>query len=239
MRNPNYLLLILIFLSSQLLAQDTVYYSQPCIETKQKSECSFYTVTTRDKSDTSIKYYNAYFASGAIKSKATIIKGVETGKTIEYYETGKVHYEVECDQHGVQSIHSYWKLGAPKRSEIYKNGTRVQGTCYNLMGKEIPFTPFEEEAQFPGGEDSLIKFLNDKIIYPQEAQAKNIQGKVIVTFVIKADGSIYNPRVIKSVDPQIDAEALRVIRIMPKWKPSKQDGEATNQAFTIPIVFQI
>ena len=101
------------------------------------------------------------------------------------------------------------------------------------------FQVVEEQPMFPGGMQELMKFLQTNIRYPKEAQARGLQGRVVVQFVVNTDGSICDENVVKSVDPQLDAEALRVVRSMPNWTPGKQRGEAVRVRFTIPVTFKL
>ena len=84
-----------------------------------------------------------------------------------------------------------------------------------------------------------MKFLGKNIKYPPQAMENEIQGRVIVTFVIMKDGSITNAEVVRGVDPLLDKEALRVVNLMPKWKPGKQRGKAVNVKYTIPVTFRL
>ena len=93
--------------------------------------------------------------------------------------------------------------------------------------------------QFPGGPAALMEFLSKNVKYPQEAYKNGIQGRVIVTFVINKDGSISDAKVVKSVDPQLDEEALRVVHSMPNWIPGRQNGEPVNVKYTVPITFKL
>ena len=97
----------------------------------------------------------------------------------------------------------------------------------------------EEMPMFPGGMQELMKFMQKEIKYPAEAQDKGIQGRVVVQFVVNKDGSITEATVLKSVDPQLDAEALRVVNAMPNWTPGKDKGEAVRTHFTIPVSFRL
>ena len=92
---------------------------------------------------------------------------------------------------------------------------------------------------YPGGMQELMKYLQKEMKYPKEAQDKGIQGRVIVQFVVNKDGSICEANVVKSVDPLLDAEALRVVNAMPHWTPGKQRGQAVNVRFTLPLTFRL
>jgi protein TonB len=87
--------------------------------------------------------------------------------------------------------------------------------------------------------DALMKFLQQNIKYPEQAQKDSIQGRVIVQFVINKMGQVTDPTIMRSVSPELDAEALRVTNAMPLWTPGKQKGKAVNVKFTLPITFKL
>ena len=101
------------------------------------------------------------------------------------------------------------------------------------------FDVVEQMPEFPGGQEELMKFLQTNVKYPKEATDKGIQGRVIVSFVVKSDGSITDAEVVRSVNPLLDAEALRVVKLMPKWKPGMQSGKVVNVKYNIPVVFRL
>lgn len=101
------------------------------------------------------------------------------------------------------------------------------------------FAVVEEMPSFPGGDAALMSYISKSIKYPSIAQENGIQGRVICTFVINRDGKVTNAEVIRSVDPSLDKEALRVINNMPTWKPGKQRGKPVRVKYTLPIVFRL
>lgn len=101
------------------------------------------------------------------------------------------------------------------------------------------FQVVEEMPEFPGGMGECLKFLGKNIKYPTISQENGVQGKVIVQFVVNKDGTIVDPVVVRSVDPYLDKEALRVIATMPKWKPGKQRGKAVRVKYTVPVTFKL
>ncbi|MBQ8887964.1 MAG: energy transducer TonB, partial [Bacteroidaceae bacterium] len=111
-------------------------------------------------------------------------------------------------------------------------------TPANVDEKAI-FTVCEEMPTFPGGMTECMKFLSKNVDYPKEAQDNGIQGRVIVQFVVKKDGSITDAKVVRGVDPSLDKEALRIINLMPKWTPGKQRGKAVNVKYTVPVMFRL
>lgn len=101
------------------------------------------------------------------------------------------------------------------------------------------FDAVEEQPSFPGGQGALMAWLNDNIKYPVVAAENGIQGKVIVQFVVGKNGSISNVKVLRSVDPSLDKEAVRVVSNMPNWTPGKQNGASVNVRFTLPVTFRL
>lgn len=101
------------------------------------------------------------------------------------------------------------------------------------------FTAVESQAQFPGGQAALMRWLSTNLRYPERAQQADIQGRVIVKFVVNADGSIEQASVVRGVDPDLNAEAIRVIKQMPRWQPGKNNGQAVRSFFTLPITFKL
>lgn len=120
------------------------------------------------------------------------------------------------------------KAETPETNTAVGTFEPVQGDVFDVV---------EEMPQYPGGAQALLEFLNNNVQYPEEAEKAGIQGRVIATFVVEKDGSVSNAKVVKSVDPLLDAEALRVISAMPKWKPGKQNGQVVRVKYTVPLSF--
>lgn len=104
---------------------------------------------------------------------------------------------------------------------------------------EDAFDVVEEMPEFPGGPQAMMDYLMKNVCYPKTAFDANIQGRVIAQFVVDKEGTIRGAHVVKSVDPALDAEAVRVINSMPKWKPGRQNGKVVNVKYTIPVNFQL
>ena len=109
----------------------------------------------------------------------------------------------------------------------------------NASSRDEIFQVVEEMPEYPGGMSELMKYFSTNMRYPKEAQSKGIQGRVIVQFVVEKDGSITDAKVMKPVDPQLDAEALRAVNAMPKWTPGKQRGKAVRVRYTLPVMFHL
>ena len=97
----------------------------------------------------------------------------------------------------------------------------------------------EDLPQFPGGAVEFMKWLTKHLHYPSSAQQRKIQGKVVAQFIVEKDGTISDLQVIKKLDPNCDREALRVLRMMPKWKAGLMDAKPCRTQVCIPIVFKL
>lgn len=101
------------------------------------------------------------------------------------------------------------------------------------------FTAVEQPAEFPGGQEALMKWLSNNIRYPDSAQQNGVQGRVTVRFIVEKDGSVSGATILKGVDKDLDAEALRVVKRMPKWQAGKNNGQAVRSYFTLPVTFRL
>jgi protein TonB len=101
------------------------------------------------------------------------------------------------------------------------------------------FTVVQEKPEFPGGDAALFKFIGDNLKYPAEAESNNIQGRVILKFVVNPDGSVDKIELLRSVDPLLDTEAVRVVKTLPKFRPGKQNGSPVHVWFVLPVFFRI
>ena len=129
--------------------------------------------------------------------------------------------------------------GVPSGSNPEKKAIAVVDIPEEAPQEELIFTIVEDMPQFPGGKQELMKFLGKNITYPVSAQKAQIEGSVMVQFVVGKDGSVRNPKVVRSVNPELDAEALRLVGIMPKWTPGKQRGKAVPVSYNLPISFRL
>lgn len=106
--------------------------------------------------------------------------------------------------------------------------------------EDMHFTVVESVPEFAGGIEALYKYLGENIVYPEAAKKDSIQGRVILQFIVNADGSIQDVVVVKSSgNSLIDTEAIRVVSAMPKWIPRKEKGQPVRSKYTLPIVFKI
>lgn len=101
------------------------------------------------------------------------------------------------------------------------------------------FVAVEQPAEFKGGMGALMKWLGNNIRYPEAAQQNGVQGRVVVKFVVEKDGSVSQPTILKGVDKDLDQEAIRVVKRMPKWQPGKNNGQPVRSYFQLPVTFKL
>ena len=97
----------------------------------------------------------------------------------------------------------------------------------------------EQMPSFPGGTAALMEFIDSTKVYPVSAMKKGIQGRVIITFIVEKDGSLSHAKVVKGVAPELDKEALRVVKKMPRWIPGQQNGWKVRVRYIIPVTFRL
>lgn len=101
------------------------------------------------------------------------------------------------------------------------------------------FYAVEQQAEFPGGTAAMYKFLNKNQKYPASARRMGVEGKVFVKFIVDREGAISNIEIVKGINADLDNEAIRLIKIMPPWKPGKQNGRSVKSQFVLPVYFKL
>ena len=160
---------------------------------------------------------------------------------------GQVPEVAEVQQKAEQALNADVAVANPmakaekaKAAELAKAEAKASDvTAPADTTKNVVYDVTETLPQFPGGQGVMMKYLAANIKYPASAVKAKKQGRVIVAFVIQKDGSVTNARIVRSVDPELDAEALRIVKAMPNWTPGTQDGKPVNVRYTIPVVFSL
>ncbi len=199
-----------------------------------------------------------YYSNGNVKSKHVRQQGI-TELVDKWYENGQKEEEGEenWDPNNITyKVYNFWdstgkqtvvngtgKLtryaqGKPETHEIYKNGNLVKGIAYGENGKTYTYTSRHLMPEFPGGVQKMMQYLGKNIKYPYEALINNIQGKVVVGFVVGRDGKVKD---IEVTSPRLgyglEEEAIRVIAAMPSWRPAIQAGQIIPVRYSIPVNF--
>lgn len=97
----------------------------------------------------------------------------------------------------------------------------------------------EQKPEYPGGDKAMFKFFEDNLKYPEVAKNNGIEGTVVVRFVVRKDGSLSNAEILRGIGGGCDSETLRLINVMPKWIPGKNNGKLVNVTYTLPVKFKM
>lgn len=151
-------------------------------------------------------------------------------------ETSKTQDEMANTEAAVAAV--TFDQGSDEGQQVLQLNQKVVDEVPDETATKV-FDVVEQMPSFPGGDAALMSFLNKNIKYPVIAEENGIQGRVVATFVVERDGSITDVKVIKSVDPSLDKEAVRVLKSMPKWIPGKQNGSAVRVKYTVPVTFRL
>ena len=222
--------------TSKVEGIEKTYY----ISGKKEAENRF--TEERTEFFTRIKYYGLstkWYENGQMKMQSSFVAGKKEGKETQWYENGQV-YNVSHFTNGDRKGEAitYYEDNRIKRKEIFSDDLLIEGKCYTKAGTDTTYFPMSEIPIFPGGETALIQFIQKNIKYNKKALRQGIQGLVIVQFNVNTSGKIVDPRVVKKLSPELDAESLRVVNLMPdNWQPGREEGKPVNFTFTLPVRF--
>ncbi|WBO86155.1 energy transducer TonB [Hymenobacter yonginensis] len=162
------------------------------------------------------------------------------GTCTTWYENGKPHTRedyVAGKRHGELLV--YYPDGKLRRRDQFVEGRRTAGECFDADGQPVAYFEYEQLPVYRGGQDALLSFIAHNVRYPGTALRNKVQGKVQVGFVLSAKGEIENVRVIQSLSPETDAEAMRVVRQLRSFQPGRKDGQPVRVSYTVPINFAL
>lgn len=233
----------LLLNGAYLFAQDTIYLDEYRIRTSDISQASFFEINRPDSLDNNLISSSTYNMSGTLLETRIntndTLKYLE-GISSEYYSNGSIKRSVEFKKNKINGkVLTWWPSGQAKRVDQFEDNKFVEGICYDLNGNVIPHFDFEQMPEFPGGERKLFEFLQKNIRYPKDAREFGIQGRVYAQFVIDKKGQVTRISILRSVHPDLDAEALRVVKMMPEWKAGLRDGELVSVHYKLPINFSL
>ena len=141
-----------------------------------------------------------------------------------------VEMNVDLPDVVIQSLPSTTKYGA-----IWWNSS----SCYDVVEGDTIYYQARLMPKFPGGHDTLVKYIDSQIQYPDNAISNRVQGRVVVKFVVKSTGEVGTVNIVCSVDKDLDDEAVRIIKSLPKFTPGYQNGKAVSVWYTVPVTFKL
>lgn len=126
-----------------------------------------------------------------------------------------------------------------KAKSVNANPVVTEETINQEPQDDVVFTVVEEQPVFPGGEGAMMAFIKNNLKYPESCVRDSIQGRVTLSFIVEKDGSVTNISEMRSPNPDLTAEAARLVQSMPKWEPGKQRGQKVRVKYVIPITFRL
>jgi TonB family protein len=163
--------------------------------------------------------------SGRVQN-VEIVKGVDPALDAEAIKVVKTLPNFVPGEQNGKKVAVWYTLPITYKLDGEQEGTRV----YDVI---------EKMPQFPGGDQELLKYISQNVRYPADAHDKNIQGKVLIRFIVTETGKVQNPQILKSLEPSTDAEAIRVIKSLPDFIPGEQNGKKVAVWYALPITFKL
>ena len=229
-------------------ANDIEFATSEC---RYKGDC----LGTCPKCEAEVRYLEQQLRARSLAGKAVALAGISAGmilmsgcsgaSTNQSSETLQGEPEAPVEQVEVMGTIEEGELPAIEDTVVFKKGEidDIVSSVGEIFDPEQEDKAYEAivdvRPTFPGGDEKLMEWISQHIQYPQNAYDSHIQGRVIVQFLVKEDGSVGDAKIVRSVWPLLDEEALRVVTILPKFNPAILDGKAVEYWFTIPIIFRL
>lgn len=169
--------------------------------------------------------------------KYALQKYAEAGGDVTYYPTDDLSYLTESNTNSSASTST--ERSKTSSRDSHNTPTAPAEATAKAPDTEKIYNAVEEQPKFPGGNAELYKVISQNIRYPEMAAQNNIQGRILVQFIVEPDGSIGEVKVVRGKDPELDAEAVRLVKTLPKFSPGKMNGQAVRCWYTLPINFKL
>jgi TonB family protein len=207
---------------------------------KKKGNYKLYTSVVSGKDSMTLDGFCTFYNKQGKKwEEGNLSKGARQGEWKEYYpDTESLWVKRNYSNDTMTGkTYSYYETGELRREEVMFNSIPIGGKCYDKNGKEIQYFPLDEQANLKNG--NIRQYIANSIKYPSKCIDSNIEGKVIVSFFVEDDGEVTELSIKQSVHPLLDAEATRVVKKSPKWKPAVRDGRPVRVFYMLPITFKL
>lgn len=238
------LLLILpcLLINLLLAAQDTTYYNHNG-DRVAADAAEYFWVLYKNQDDSNRVIAKKFLLDGKISAEyhySNYTQRTYDGTVREYYPNGTLRRDALYRHDKKEGLYkTWWPNGQLKRADTYRQDTLLEGKCFATTGNDTTWFDLYTAPSYPGGMDSLRAYLFRSLRYPRNARLSGIEGQVMVEFYIDKDGTVIMPRIVSSVDKELDTEALRVVQEMPEWIPGKSDGEPVKFHYRLPVVFRL
>ena len=184
--------------------------------------------------------YEEWYDSGQKKVSQYFNEDKLDGPFSSWREDGTSRLQAHYSE-GVKngSFISYYTNGQKARKDLYEKDQLIEGQCFTTDGEPTDYFPYIKMPEFPGSREGILKFIENELIYPQEARRQRQQGAVIVLFTVDEEGNVQNPVVVEGDIASFNQEALRIAAAMPRWIPGEVDAVPSPMQVSIPIEFSL
>jgi len=184
--------------------------------------------------------YYTFYDNGQLEDSMFYVNDELNGNFRSYFESGQLKVKGNFKEGEFQdSLLTFYPSGNKKRIDCYANGELIKGSIYDEKGVSLPYEKYFVEAAYPGGNQAMMKFIMENVVYPEDAIINEIEGKVYIQFIVDSLGNVKKPKVVRSISPILSEAALDVIDKMPNWTPGRIDGENYDSYFRLPINFDL
>lgn len=235
--------ILFLFVALDSKSQDTIYLDANMIKQSSSQHASYFKILLPLPSETYRISESIYLISGQLfsyKEFNDYKKKIFDGKVKNWYENGQLYSEMDYENGKLNGkVLTYWDDGNLKREDTYRNDSLLEGKCFNPMGNPVDYYALKTIPEFPGGEEGLYKYLSRTIIYPERSRFNGVEGRVVVSFIVDTEGIISDIQIEKSLNEELDEEAVRVVENMPRWIPGKIDNVAVRFRVIFPLLFTL
>lgn len=241
MKKQIFLFFSLLIISSTLFAQNDTTFFDSSWEKSERSNASYFRIVEVVNSTKFI--LKDYYINGQIQMKGEYSDDnlkVENGTFIYYEENGTISSTGDYkngEKNGSWSW--YFSSGKISSKEDYKNDERSSAKFFDENGNEVAEEIAEYMPEYLGGEKEMFKVIYSNIVYPTIARDGGLEGLVIIQFIVDEEGNVINPKVVKSVHPSIDEEALKAINRLGKFKQGKLHNKIIKVRLNVPVRFRL
>ncbi len=186
-----------------------------------------------------VRYIERQLDIRRLLGKVVTVAGISAGLTALTACSSSTRNFLRPDVRGKMPAHDYVDSTLQKEGET-SAGHKSMVVRTDTIGEEVLLGEVvETPPEFPGGPQKMKEFIDNNLRYPDKYAETDIQGRVVVQFMIERDGTVSSPAVVESLHPLLDKEALRVISLMPKWTPAKVGGNIVETRYTVPVNFKL
>lgn len=201
-----------------------------------KGNCTgHWTYSNYKKGEYNGMVWQRYDSTLTLKFKCSYLDGLQVGDDSGWHKNQVLRYVKSYTLGELNNVSYWYPSGAMKRKAKIDEEVPVEDVCFDEKGKKIKCEPWNQRANFPGGEQDFIQFIQKKFKYPKAMLEAGESGSVEIRFVVEKDGTLSNFKIIKSSNPLFEEEALRVLKLSPKWIPGYVDGEPVRSYRILPI----